>query len=158
MLALIWSGTLCEKRFFTFFLHRKRKGPCNSRVQFQTKREKTTEQNETTNAHTLCTGCRACLIPASYWGSISSVQISGYPLPSRYEFIHTGIRIILAVNSAEVGEAQRALFQLPALLSARVRESRPAFCFCPKAALWCGCASCALSRGKADLRRTAETA
>ncbi len=58
----------------------------------------------------------------------------------------------------KVGEAQRALFQFSALLSARVRERRPAFFFCQKAALWCGCAGCALSRGKADLRRTAKTA
>ncbi len=49
----------------------------------------------------------------------------------------------------------KALFQFSALLSARVRERRPAFCFCQKAALWCGCA---LSWGKADLRRTAKTA
>ena len=35
---------------------------------------------------------------------------------------------------------------------------RPALCFCQKAALWYGCASCALTRGKADLRRTAGTA
>ena len=56
------------------------------------------------------------------------------------------------------GEAQRALFQISALLSARVRERRPAFCFCKKAALWCGCAGCALRRGKADLRKTAQTA
>ncbi len=58
----------------------------------------------------------------------------------------------------KVGEAHRALFQFSALLSARVRERRPAFCFCQKAALWCGCADFALSRGKADLRRTAKTA
>ena len=52
----------------------------------------------------------------------------------------------------------KALFRISALLSARVRERRSAFCFCQKAALWCGCASCALSWGKADLRRTAEIA
>ncbi len=52
----------------------------------------------------------------------------------------------------------KAVFQFSALLSARVRERWPAFCFCQKAALCCGCASCALSWGKADLRRTAETA
>ncbi len=35
----------------------------------------------------------------------------------------------------------KALFQFSALFPARVRERRPAFCFCQKAALWCGCAS-----------------
>ena len=52
----------------------------------------------------------------------------------------------------------KAVFQFMALLSAHVRERRPAFCFCQKAALWCGCAGCALRRGKADLRRTAKMA
>ncbi len=44
------------------------------------------------------------------------------------------------------------------LASPARRERMPAFCFCQNAALWCGCASRALSWGKADLRRTAETA
>ncbi len=37
--------------------------------------------------------------------------------------------------------------------SARIRERRPAFCVCQKAALWCTCAGRVLSRGCADLRR-----
>ncbi len=57
-----------------------------------------------------------------------------------------------------VWKSKGALFQFSALLSARVRERRPAFCFGQKTALWCSCAGCALSRGKADLRRTAYAA
>ena len=55
-------------------------------------------------------------------------------------------------------EKQDGTFQFSAFLSVRVRDCRPAFCVCQKAALWCSCAGCAVSRGKADMRRTARIA
>ena len=48
---------------------------------------------------------------------------------------------------------QSGFIYISVLLSAPIRERRPAFCVCQKAALWCTCAGRVLSRGCADLWR-----
>jgi hypothetical protein len=49
--------------------------------------------------------------------------------------------------------SKSGFISISVLLSVRIRERRPAFCGCQKAALWRTCAGRVLSRGCADLLR-----
>jgi hypothetical protein len=61
-----------KRRYFIRKGHATRVGDSNSRQ----KREKTIEHTNKTKIRSLCTVCRACLIPASYFESTDLVWFS----------------------------------------------------------------------------------